>query len=246
MSELCSLRDLYNYTLRALGSPVINIEIDETQGQDRLNDVIQQFILRHYDGVEELYLACPIDAATVSRGYIQLDPTIVAVPEVFRINSGSGSGEEFERLNFLLKDTDIFDALNRPGVTSNFYMSRMKINLLQDILNPLPRHEYNGVTGRLYWRGSYELGGLLFLRVYKAVDADEFDSIYNNEWIKRASIAHIKKQWGTNLKKFSGVQMAGGIELNGQQIFDEAMEEIRQLDEEFSLKYEAPVQMFVG
>jgi len=56
MAKLQSVADLKAYALRKLGSPVINIEVDTTQATDRIEDAIQMFVERHYDGVEETYI----------------------------------------------------------------------------------------------------------------------------------------------------------------------------------------------
>ena len=43
---------------------------------------------------------------------------------------------------------------------------------------------------------------------------------------------------GENLKKFSGIQMPGGVTLNGDQIYQEAVAEIQQIEEEMQIRYE--------
>lgn len=244
MAELQCMPDLYEYCLRRLGKPVINIEIDEAQAEDRLQDAIDFFILRHFQGVEERHLGFAIDQTTLDRGYVNVAENIVAVSEVLRI-TGAGSGDEFDRLNFLLKDTDIFDQMSKGSMT-NYYVSRMNIALMQEILNPEGGHTFNAITHRLYLNSSVGVGDRLFAHVYVSVDPDEFTNVYNNEWVKKYATALMKEQWGLNLKKFAGVQLPGGLELNGQVIYDEATAEIATLEEKFSLEYELPVDMFIG
>ena len=81
---------------------------------------------------------------------------------------------------------------------------------------------------------------------YSAIDPETYTDIYNDMFLKKYTTALIKRQWGINLKKFEGIQLPGGVTMNGQQIYQEAVEEIKQLEEEMELKYEKPVDFFVG
>lgn len=81
------------------------------------------------------------------------------------------------------------------------------------------------------------LNKTLIIHGYKNITASN-SSIYDNRWLKKYATSLIKRQWGNNLKKMSGVQMPGGIELNGQAIFDEAEQEIAKLMEDFQLDYQ--------
>jgi len=78
------------------------------------------------------------------------------------------------------------------------------------------------------------------------IDSAQYASVWNDRWLKEYATALIKKNWGTNLKKFAGVQLPGGVTLNGQVIFDEATEEIKALEEEMSSKYELPVDFYLN
>lgn len=67
--------------------------------------------------------------------------------------------------------------------------------------------------------------------------------VYNNRWLKDMATAFTKKQWGSNLKKFNGQPLPGGIQVNGQAIYDEAVEEIKELREEL-LTLTEPMPIF--
>ena len=58
--------------------------------------------------------------------------------------------------------------------------------------------------------------------------------------------ALIKQQWGTNLKKYSGIALPGNITFNGQQIYDEATKEIEDIEEKMQLSFEEPPRFLVG
>lgn len=97
---------------------------------------------------------------------------------------------------------------------------------------------------------TWTVGNSLLLRAWQAVRPDEATSyaidVFNDEWIKKYATAQIKQQWGANMKQFDGMPLPGGITINGQQVWDEAKEEIDKLEEEFSLNYELPVNFLVG
>jgi len=110
---------------------------------------------------------------------------------------------------------------------------------------------FNKATNRLYSHsGKIIEGNKILLRAYQAVIPDESSSyaldVFNDEWIKKYATAQIKQQWGANMKQFDGMPLPGGITINGQQVWDEAKEEIEKLEEEFSLNYELPANFIVG
>ena len=65
-------------------------------------------------------------------------------------------------------------------------------------------------------------------------------------FLKKYTAALIKRQWGENLKKFEGVQLPGGVTLNGKTIYDEAVEEINKIEEEMNMKWELPPTGLLG
>jgi uncharacterized radical SAM superfamily protein len=89
-------------------------------------------------------------------------------------------------------------------------------------------------------------GDVVIAESYAMIDSAQYASVWNDRWLKEYATALIKKNWGTNLKKFAGVQLPGGVVLNGQVIFDEATEEIKALEEEMQSKYELPVDFYLN
>ena len=65
-------------------------------------------------------------------------------------------------------------------------------------------------------------------------------------YLKRYATALIKKQWGANLSKFNGVQMLGGVTMNGETIYQQATDELNKLEEEIKLGFELPVNYMIG
>ena len=70
--------------------------------------------------------------------------------------------------------------------------------------------------------------------------------MFNDMYLKRYTTALIKRQWGANLSKFNGVEMLGGVTMNGETIYTQAQEEIEKLEEQIQLAFELPVNYMIG
>ena len=70
--------------------------------------------------------------------------------------------------------------------------------------------------------------------------------IYNDLEYLPLATALIKKQWGSNLTKFEGMQLPGGVTFNGTKIYDDANEELIKLEEEMITSYSLPVTDMTG
>jgi len=253
MAKLQSVTDLKNYALRKLGSPVINIEVDNGQVTDRIEDAIQMFVERHYDGVEETYVKITTTATDVTNGYFTLPDNIVAVTQLLEPNSGSGS-EPFMDKEWQLARASADEILSGTpsGETFTSYELTLEyIEMMNSYFTPARHFTHNRATNRLYVHGATFVDGNSFItKGYRAVVPDESAGyaidLYDDAWIKKYTTALIKQQWGANLKKFAGAALPGGQEVRGQEIYDEATEEINALLEEFSLTYELPLDFVVG
>jgi hypothetical protein len=96
------------------------------------------------------------------------------------------------------------------------------------------------------WETDVSPGEFIIVEGYRVLDPAQWPQVYNDRFIKRYATALIKRQWGTNLKKFEGIQMPGGVTLNGQKIYDEAVEEIKYLEEEMQSTYVEPPNFMMG
>ena len=96
------------------------------------------------------------------------------------------------------------------------------------------------------WGTDVTPGEYVLVECYRILDPDTWTDVYNDRFLKRYATALIKRQWGENLKKFEGIQMPGGVTLNGQKIWDEAMAEIDYLEREAESTYVEPPNFMVG
>jgi hypothetical protein len=108
---------------------------------------------------------------------------------------------------------------------------------------------FNRYDDKLYidvdWGGEVTEGSYIIAEVYATLDPAS-SLFWNDNWLKRYTTALLKRQWGENLKKFAGVQLPGGIALNGQQIWDEADKQCSDLEVELRDMYEMPASFEVG
>ena len=96
------------------------------------------------------------------------------------------------------------------------------------------------------WGTDISEGQYIIIEGYETINPGDYPDVYNDMFLKRYLVALIKRQWGTNIKKFEGVQLPGGVTINGQQIYDEAVEEIKEIEEQMQSRYEMPPMDFMG
>lgn len=109
---ISSREDLIDYALRKLGKPVIQIEVDMDQVEDRVDEALQFFQDFHYDGTERIYLKHQVVATTVvvasSAGFLPDEVVSRADGTYFGIISITGNTLYCRTIN---------SALNKPGQT---------------------------------------------------------------------------------------------------------------------------------
>lgn len=387
-----SRSELIEYSLRELGAPVINIEFDDAQVDDRVDYALRKFIDRHYDGQTETFSIIPIYKEDAQNGYVKFDDDTHAVIELLRPASSS-SIEPFDSIEYYTMWDYTFGYGSGTGTMSNYVITMSHLSLINFVMGSANLFTYNSISKRLdfhytqgyigsanifgdkynqiedaewektncvaadnvaplpngdldastitssgtgvfgikktketdnYIRGiftteiilmagtytgsidiifedrngtlvesktvpltamwekhdfsvEYKTGindivvrfettsaalgvgetfhvwspsayanAFIVARYYKALDADEIEGVWKEEWIMKYVTQLIKRQWGHNTKKYTGVQLPGGIETTGQVIFDEAQAQLDILDEQFSMEYELPVDMFFG
>jgi len=274
MATPITREELKQYCLRRLGYPVIEINVDDAQIEDRIDDSLQFFAEYHFDGVEKTYLPYQISAKDVEREYIDLKeateaddtvtPEIKAAPALDPDGRSIISVVRLFQLFDTLGGTGMFDAryqiaLNDLyGLRTNTYSNSLQIynytrshmQMLQDLLTPEKSIRFSRVTNRIYidadWKTHAIPGQFFMFEAYRILDPELYGEIYNDRILKQYVTAKIKEQWGRNLSKFDGVSLPGGVSLNGLRILNEAQDEIRKLEDEIQLKYEEPPIFYIG
>ena len=272
MATPTSKAELISYCKRQLGAPVVEINVDADQADDIMDDAIQFYNEYHYDGSIRTYLKHQITQTEIDNqktnssvtsstsggsdsgattwlegnNYIELPESIMSVIKVFNFNDKS-TNNMFD-LRYQLRLNDIYDLTS----TSILYyeMVQQHLGMLDDILvgAPFMRHSKHG--NRLYidmdWTNNIAAGEYILIECIRKQDPTTYTDIYNDVWLKKYATAKLKMQWGINLTKFEGIQLPGGVTLNGRQLIDDAREEIQRLEEELRLGYELPVMDMIG
>jgi hypothetical protein len=239
---------LIDYCLRRLGAPVTEINVDDDQISDRIDDAIEFFQEYHFDGVEKVFLKHTITQDDINNEYIAVADPVISVLRVLPIPNFNAFQTGFfnEEYQMRLADLENFQS----STMINWAMSQTNFSLVEHLFSVQPTLLFNRKQNKMFletdWANKFSVGTILIIEAYRALDPTTYAEVYNDMFIKKYATALIKQQWGSNLKKFTGVTLPGGISLDGQTIFTEATEEITKMEEEMNLKYELPPDGMIG
>jgi hypothetical protein len=236
---------LKQYALRALGAPVVQVNVANEQLEDRLDEAIAYFQLYHYDGIERMYLKHQITQPNIDNQYITLPDYVYGVKRVIPFRQGSSSQNLFD-VQYQLRLNDLYELTNTSMVYYSMVMQHM--TLLDQMLNGYPQFEFNRLGGKLYLevnKTKLILNDFIIVECYRALDPVTNTKMYNEPWLKQYVEALFKKAWATNLKKYQGMQLPGGVTIDGQTMYLEATQEIKDLEEDLMTK-SAPLGFVVG
>jgi hypothetical protein len=249
MAKPNSRQTLIEYCLRALGAPVIEINIDDDQISDRIDEALQFYQEYHSDAAIRTYVKHQITSTDITNEYITLPEALLFVQRVFPI-SGVNSTSNMFSISYQISLNDLY-GLRNPGDLIQYQMTRSYMSLLDMEFNGLGQTiRFNRHMNRLFievlWGDKIKVGDYVIIEGYIINDPDTFTDIYNDMFLKRYCTALLKKQWGANLIKFEGLQLPGGVTLNGRQIFDDAMADIDKMETEIESKFAFPPDFYVG
>ena len=247
MAKPTTRQELKDYAYRQLGAPVLEINVDDDQADDLLDDAIQYFNERHYNGVEKMYLKHELTSNWYENSnFIPVPDSVIGVEKVFKFDSSTISSGMFSiKYQLFLNDLYQFNSID----LLQYSMVKTYLEDIDFLLTTDKQIRFNQRQDRLYldidW-GSEEAGQYIVLECYRALDPTAYSQIYNDPWLKKYVTALLKKQWGQNLIKFKGVRLPGGIEFNGREIYDDGQREIDTLLEKMTSEYEVPPLDMIG
>ena len=279
MAQPSSREGLIDYAKRQLGFPVLEINVADEQFQDLLDDAIQIYQERHYDGIARMYLKYKITQDDIDRGqarggdstlgittttttstvglsttfdleennnYIQMPPSVIGVNNIFKVRSDTVYDGLFNiRYQLFLNDLYAFGSID----LLQYSMVQTKLEDITFLLNPNVRYRFNIRQDRLYIDADWaqiNVQDYFVIDCFRILDPDDFTRVYNDPFLKRYFTALCKKQWGQNLIKFQGVQLPGGIQLNGRQIYDDGERELAEIRAKMASDYEMPPLDMIG
>ena len=260
-----------SYCLRALGFGVIDINVSDDQADDRIDEALQYFAQYHYDGIEKMYLKYQVTADDITRsasnttttatdtvdssvtasfgegnGYIPMPSSVVSVLNIFPFDD-QATNNMFD-IRYQLRLNDLYDFSSTSII--HYQMTMQQLDFLSHILVGEKPVRFNQHQNRLYidmdWSNDITAGEYLIIECYRKIDPSTYTDIFDDIYLKRYATALIKRQWGANLSKFSGVAMLGGVTMNGETIYTQAQEELEKLEEQIQLSFETPIDYMVG
>ena len=336
MTQPTTRATLKDYAKRQLGHPVVELNIDDDQMEDRIDDALEYFQEYHFDGTYPTFLKHLITGSTLK---IQSDATFTAGEEITGGTSGvRATVHEYHSANTTIRyknpevksggdgntyyanttttfgnaetvtggtsgasATTAASAANAYGDFDNQYISvaeniigikgvmpfwsdtsgstnmfsvnyqyalndlysvgavstfrdyvftQQNMALIRNLFHTMPRFRFNRHTDRLYldvdWGTDLTIDKWVIIEAYTVTDPATFSDVYGDMFLKKYVTALFKKQWGQNLIKFEGMQLPGGVTLNGRQLYDDATTGLERIDEEVQLKYQLPDDFMVG
>lgn len=240
-----SREQLKQYALRALGAPVLQINVSEEQLQDRIDEALEYFNLYHYDGIERMYLKHQITQTNIDTQSVTIPDYVYGVKRIIPFRQGSSSQNLFD-VQYQLRLNDLYELTNTSMVYYSMVMQHM--TLLDQLLNGYPQFEFNRLSSKLSIevnKTKMILGDWMIIECYRILDPATSTKVWGDPWLKQYVEALFKKQWSVNLKKFQGMQLPGGVTIDGQSMYLEATQEIQQLEDDLQNK-SAPLGFMVG
>ena len=285
MAKPASRTQLKQYCLRQLGAPVLEVNVADEQIEDLIDDALQYFQERHFDGVERMYLKHKITEDELNRGqahneddstntvgivtttatstsisgygtttstwyetsnFLQVPDSVIGIEKVFKFDSSTISTGMFSiKYQLFLNDLYQFNSLD----LLQYAMTKTYLEDIDRLLTTDKQIRFNQRQDRLYldidWDAE-EKDNWLVIECFRILDPNTYTGVYNDSFLKRYLTALIKRQWGQNLMKFVGVKLPGGIELNGRQMYDDAVVELDKIQEIMSNTYEVPPLDMIG
>lgn len=232
--------------LENLGKPVIDINVDDKQVENQIDLALRYWYDYHMDGTSKQYYKHQITTDDITNKYVTIPDNIVGVVNMFNIGDSIGSADMFN-IRYQIALNDLYTLTNFSLVP--YYMTMQHLRVIEEVLMGRKPIRYNRHMNRAYvdmdWN-TLNVGDFLIFECYEIIDPDDYPDVWKDWWLTRYCTALIKRQWGNNLKKFSGLMMAGGVQLNGQQIYNEAVDEIAQLEHDMVHSFSLPVTDLVG
>jgi hypothetical protein len=317
MAKINTRQQFKEYCLRRLGWPVLEINVDDDQVEDRIDDALAFWRDYHYDGTEKLFMKHQITQEDINRQWIYCPDAVQFVIGIMPFDQSNASINMFD-LRYQLRLHDLYDFTSVSYVSYEITMQHLRtLNLL---FSGTPQFRFNRHQNKVFldidWTRDVQPGDFVIVECYRVLNPDtvtltgtlsgdpssntitgygtKFDQeiaafdfinigdeskqvgnivsptsltligpptlthsnstatisgtvdLWNDRYLKQLATAKIKQQWGTNMKKFEGIQMPGGVTLNGQKIYDEASEELAKMEEEIYQMGSLPSEIFTG
>jgi len=283
MASPSSRSELADYCRRQLGAPVLEINVADEQVDDIIDDAVQYFQERHFDGVAQAYLKYKITQDDIDRGrasmetnkkqtgittttatadivgtattfsyyensnFLQIPPEVIGVTKIYHFDGTNTMTNNMFSVKYQMFLNDIYYWGSTELLT--YAMTKTYLEDINFLLTTEKQIRFNKRMDRLYldidWDG-VTADDYFVIDCFRALNPADYAQVYNDSFLKKYTVALMKRQWGQNLLKFQGVKLPGGVELNGRQIYDDAEKDLEIIREQMSNMYELPPLDMIG
>jgi len=257
MAAITNRDDFTQYCLRRLGFPVIDINVDADTVQQRIDDAVQYFADYHFDGTQQVYYIHMLTDQDCTNRYLDLSNVqdsqnnalqIVGVTRIFPISDSQATVNMFD-LRYQLRLNELYDFTSASYI--NYTLTQQHLRSLEIMFTGEVPIRYNRHMQRLFidwsWSSSEAPPGTVVVaQCYATINPDVYNMIWDDRFLKEYATALIKRDWGNNMKKFGGIQLPGGITLNGDQVYQEATTEIERLEKEMENSYGGVLEFYMN
>jgi hypothetical protein len=239
--------DFKEYCLRKLGKPVIEINIDDDQIEDRIDEALRYYWDYHFDGTDKIYYKHQVTNQDKSNKYITVPENIIGAVRVFPVADPMVRSDDLFNIRYQIALNDLYTLSSVSMVP--YYMVMEHLALISEMLVGQQPIRFNRHKNRVYidmdWN-NINTGEFLLIEAYEVVDPTEWSQVWSDRWLQNYTTAKLKYQWGSHLTKFTGVSMPGGVQFNGERILSDAEAEIAKMEQEMISSYSLPVSDMVG
>lgn len=269
-------QEFIDYCFRSLGAPVIQINIDTEQAEDRLNEALEYMYERHFDFNQRAWYLHTVTDQDLAKGFFDTSQFGNAVgAQGFTFANGSTgmwpiasdirtitkvyrpsdiSGDYMFDLRYQLTLFDFFGLyFNQGGLSTgpmaNYMESMSYLKLVNDVFNYPCSYTFARTTQRLFLElenSKIIPGNYLLVEAYVQIDPNQYSRVWNDRLFKKYYTALLKKQWAQNLMKFAGVPLPGGAQLNSAAIMSDAINELNQIEQSLTKTQELPPDPLIG
>jgi len=234
------------YCLRRLGAPVIEINVDPDQVDDRIDEALLYFADYHFDGTQDTYYKYQLTAQDITNQYITLPDNIIGAVDIFPMGQGLNTNNLFN-IRYQIALNDLYTLTSVSMVP--YYMALQHIQFLEEMLVGKQPIRYNRHVNKLYIDMDWSIvsaSEFLIVKCYQVLDPTVYPKVWGDRWLQRYASTLIKQQWGQNLTKFTGMTLPGGVQFNGEKIYNDALAERQELEQEMITSYSLPITDLIG
>jgi hypothetical protein len=235
------------YCLRKLGAPVIEINVDDDQVDDRVDEALRYYWDYHFDGSEKVYYKHQVVEEDRQNKYITLPENIIGAVSVFSLGDPMVRSDDLFNIRYQIALNDLYTLTSVSMIP--YYMVMEHLSLITEMLVGKHPIRYSRHKDRLYvdmdWN-TVRNGEFLLIEAYEVVDPDVYTDAWNDRWLQNYATSLIKRQWGSNITKFTGMSLPGGVQFNGEKIYNDAVDELAKMEQEMISSYSLPVLDMIG